>query len=150
MKTTIRKAKNSELEKLSELENAIFEKDAFNERQTRYLLASANSTYLVVEQDDDLAGSAVLLWKRNSRRGRIYSIGIRPDYAGRGLGKRLLDACEKEAEKRGCNSVSLEVRESNDRAIALYERNGYEKKEKLPAYYPDGEQAVKMKKQLNL
>lgn len=44
---------------------------------------------------------------------------------GQGIGTRLLAAIKDEALARGCTSVRLDVIDSNPRARALYEREGF-------------------------
>ena len=55
---------------------------------------------------------------------RIYS---RKDYLGKNVGKTLLQACFAIAQQRGYNVVWLGVWEHNPRAIAFYEKWGFEK-----------------------
>ena len=45
---------------------------------------------------------------------------------GQGLGTALLDAIKKEAVAHNCTSVRLDVIDTNPRARALYEREGFE------------------------
>jgi ribosomal-protein-alanine N-acetyltransferase len=75
----------------------------------------------------------------------VVTIAVRSDWAGRGLGARLLiDALDAaiEAELR---SVLLEVRPSNSSALALYERFGFRQTGRRAGYYQDdGEDALVM------
>ena len=62
-------------------------------------------------------------------RGRdawIGGVGVVPDERRRGTGRALMDAVHEEARARGVAHVWLEVIVENRRAIALYERLGYE------------------------
>lgn len=52
-------------------------------------------------------------------------MGLLPAWRGRGLGARLLEAVLEGAAGLGITRVELEVFETNERAIALYERNGF-------------------------
>ncbi len=45
---------------------------------------------------------------------------------GAGIGSRLLAAAEREARKSGARSMTLHVFKANARALAVYEKNGYE------------------------
>ena len=45
---------------------------------------------------------------------------------GQGLGTALLTAIKEEARQRGCATVRLDVIDTNPRARALYERQGFE------------------------
>ena len=57
--------------------------------------------------------------------GQITNIGTSPDYRRRGLGAAVMAALIAEAQARGLCEISLEVRESNVAAIALYEKFGF-------------------------
>ena len=50
--------------------------------------------------------------------------------------------------KRGADRLRLEVRPSNKSAVGLYERAGYTPLSLRPAYYADGEDALRMEKSL--
>lgn len=50
---------------------------------------------------------------------------VAPHARGRGVGTALLDAIAREALKRGHREVRLDVIDSNPRARALYEREGF-------------------------
>ncbi|HPI33750.1 MAG TPA: peptidase C39 family protein, partial [candidate division Zixibacteria bacterium] len=91
---------------------------------------------------------AYMLWRKGAPVGRLYNIAVDPDMRGRGLGQRLLDACRQEAEWRNCTTLSLEVRVDNAGAIALYRRNHFEAVGRLPKYYEDGADGVRMTRPL--
>lgn len=57
--------------------------------------------------------------------GRL-AMGVLPDYRGRGIGQRLLAAALAAAEERGLERIELHVLESNEIAINLYKRFGFE------------------------
>jgi len=52
-------------------------------------------------------------------------IFVAPEARGQGVGTGLLDAVAAEAQRRGYAEVRLDVVEGNDRARALYEREGF-------------------------
>lgn len=54
----------------------------------------------------------------------VHTIGVDPDYQGRGIGRRLLDELLAFADG---GAVYLEVRTDNDAAIALYRSTGFER-----------------------
>lgn len=57
---------------------------------------------------------------------QIHGFSVAPEHHGRGAGTALLDAVRWEAAARGARRVTLRVLSTNDRAQALYRRNGYE------------------------
>ena len=77
--------------------------------------------------------------------GHITNVAVHPDYQGLGYGKALLAALLAQAAARGVASATLEVRESNARAIHLYEKFGFEPAGRRRGYYADnGEDAIIM------
>ncbi len=73
----------------------------------------------------------------------IATVAVLPEHRSRGIGSALLAACE---EKISVNRIRLCVRVSNDNAIRLYERFGYERVGEWSRYYQDGESALVMEK----
>jgi ribosomal protein S18 acetylase RimI-like enzyme len=57
--------------------------------------------------------------------GEVFGMYIAPEYAGRGLGRLLVDACIARARAAGLERLRLTVTESNARAKSLYERAGF-------------------------
>jgi ribosomal-protein-alanine N-acetyltransferase len=75
----------------------------------------------------------------------VTTLGVHPDYRGRGIGERLFAEMLAEAIRRGVQRASLEVRESNDSARRLYEKYGFTPVARRRGYYSDnGEDAVVM------
>jgi len=108
-----------------------------------------------VERDDatplrSVLGYGTVLFRRNSRRARLYSFCLHPESRGRGLAQRMLTSLEQLAIAQGCTQFDLEVHTGNGTAIALYERHGFEKCGRLRDYYADGAAAWKMRKALTL
>ena len=77
--------------------------------------------------------------------GHVKDIAVRPGAQGRGLGRRLLRAALTELAAAGATVVKLEVRETNNRAQALYDGEGFEAARRVPGYYGDGEAALVMR-----
>jgi ribosomal protein S18 acetylase RimI-like enzyme len=75
----------------------------------------------------DDAGKVVALavLGRRGARGWVGGFGVAPDYRGRGLAARLIDALLQSARGLGMGEVRLEVIAGNTRAIRTYERAGF-------------------------
>jgi len=80
----------------------------------------------------------------------IIRIAVAPDYRSRGVATWLLEQSLKLAQqKKEFNSVYIEVRPSNNAAIALYRKLGFYVIGTRPNYYPESnEDALVMKKRL--
>ena len=64
----------------------------------------------------------------------IANVAVRPEARGRGIGKRLMmDVLTTQVLK--CSYAVLDVRESNEVAIGLYRRLGFEEIGRRPGYY---------------
>jgi ribosomal-protein-alanine N-acetyltransferase len=73
----------------------------------------------------------------------ITVLAVRPEYQGQGLGKSILWGLLKKARDRHLEWATLEVRESNHVAIALYESFGFQEIGRRPKYYEiTGEDAL--------
>lgn len=149
-KPHIRLANNRDLDSLVSLENEVFRLDRFSRENIEYLVSEAHATVLIMELDNQVVGAAYLLWRNNLRLGRLYNIAISPKIQGKGLGTRLLKACELEAAWRYCDTFSLEVRSDNEKAIAFYKKHGFKIDGNLPDYYEDGAPGFKMTKPLKI
>lgn len=69
----------------------------------------------------------------------VHDLGVAADARGRGIGRALLEAMEAAAAEAGCCKLSLEVREDNTRARALYDSFGFGDfapgEERTPTYF---------------
>ncbi len=68
--------------------------------------------------------------------GHVLNICIDPARHGKGLGRFLLAAGIDHAKRLGAETLFLEVRPSNTRAVNLYERAGFCEVGVRPEYYP--------------
>src|SRR5713226_4051356 len=67
----------------------------------------------------------------------VTTIGVHPEYRRHGIGERLFAALLEEARERGVRRATLEVRESNRGAQALYARFGFIPIARRRRYYSD-------------
>lgn len=75
-------------------------------------------------------------WQVNGEA-HIASLAVAPAYQGLGLGELLLWGMLNQAQNLEGDFSSLEVRVSNERAIRLYEKYGYQIMGRRIAYYHD-------------
>jgi ribosomal protein S18 acetylase RimI-like enzyme len=145
----VRSATPADLAALVALEQRAFAGDRLSRAQYRRHLASASATVFAADSPGEgLLGSALVFFRKSSTLARLYSIATAPSARGRGIGATLLVAAEREAARRGCRSLRLEVRMDNDAAISLYERSGYRRIGRYAGYYEDGADAWRYEKEL--
>jgi ribosomal protein S18 acetylase RimI-like enzyme len=143
----VRAAKARDLDALVELESRVFATDRLSRRSLRRFLTSPSAVFIVAE-GDGLAGTAIVLFRPGSAIARLYSIAVVPAMSGKGMGKLLLKAAERAARQRGCDTIRLEVHETNHAAIARYRKQGYEEFGRRRRYYDDGGDALRFHKKL--
>ena len=67
--------------------------------------------------------------------GFITNVGVHPAYRRQGIATALLAELETYGKAHDLTRITLEVRASNQKAIALYEQMGYEKEGVRPGFY---------------
>lgn len=74
-------------------------------------------------------------WRAIAKEAKITILAIHPQYQSQGLGQLLFLQLLIEIRNRGIKRVRLEVRVSNQPAIALYQQFGLQIVQKIPNYY---------------
>ncbi|MBR6865648.1 MAG: ribosomal protein S18-alanine N-acetyltransferase [Bacilli bacterium] len=140
----IHKSKESELQAIAMLEAACFH-DPWPLEQVVYEWKenpTANLYSAVI--DDEVVGYIDFFITFDSAS--IARICVANEYRRNGIAKALIDkmveVCKKQEEP--IDNITLEVRESNEAAIKLYEKNGFEYITRKKMYYSDGEDAIYM------
>lgn len=95
-----------------------------------------------------LQGSKKFL--KRIKKGHVISIAVLPHARRQHLGEQLMIKSMIEMFNQGAEECFLEVRQSNDSAISLYEKLGFEKVKLLKKYYSDNESAFLMARSLPL
>jgi ribosomal-protein-alanine N-acetyltransferase len=92
-------------------------------------------TYLVARSGHRVVGFAGMLYVLSD--GHVTTVAVDPDRQGGGIGTRLMLVLMRRAIERGVEAVTLEVRQSNDPALALYRRFGFAPAGVRKGYYRD-------------
>lgn len=107
---------------------ALLEKECFSQPWSESALAeelaNENSHFLVAVSDSVLGYIGV---QEICGEAYITNVAVFGNYRKSGVGRALLRAACDGAESRNCEFITLEVRESNAPAIALYESENFEK-----------------------
>lgn len=78
------------------------------------------------------------------KKGHIISIAVLPEYRRRKIATNLILNAMERMKEYDAQEVFLEVRISNEQAISLYKKLGFQIVRKIPMYYLDGEDAYMM------
>ena len=79
---------------------------------------------------------------------RVLMLAVDPDHREMSGGSRLMEALYSSCIAKGLDTVVLEVRRSNARARAFYERHGFKVTGEIKCFYTNGEDADKMSRSL--
>ena len=113
-------------------------------------VASGYDCWTVRDADGSLAGYYLLMYAVDEAH--LLDVAVAAPLQGQGLGRRLMDRISARARAQGMTSILLEVRPSNERALAVYRRYGYGEIGRRKGYYPAGpggrEDAIVMRLEL--
>ena len=79
----------------------------------------------------------------------LTSIAVHPAHQRKGLGKILLSDLMKRSISLRTNLIHLEVKDTNEKAIAFYKSMGFKKISTRSHLYKDGSNAIILVKKLN-
>lgn len=122
----------------------LFPSDRMSLRSVRHFLKSPSAHAWVAELDGAVVGNLILLTRKASTTARIYSVVVAPPARGRRFAERLVRAAEARAQQLGLHRIKLEVRLDNPAARALYAKLGYTEDARLPGYYEDGADGLRL------
>lgn len=132
-----------DLNALRHVEKVCFPQDAWPILDLIGVLTFPNVVRLKAVESAQMVGFIAGDIRHSENVAWIATIGVLPEYRGRGIGAMLLEACEARLQ---LNTIRLCVRLSNDSAIRLYKRFGYSIVNQWKNYYQDGEAALVMEK----
>lgn len=75
---------------------------------------------------------------------RILLFGVAERYRGKGVAREIMKSYIANCRRLNFREITLEVRVSNARAIKFYNSFGFVTIDRIPAYYPDGEDGYVM------
>ncbi len=131
----IRKMKKSDLPQVCQIEDACFPYGGWNKAQFEYELNENPYACLWVMVDDNNRVIGYYdLWII-FERAEIATIAIDKAYQHQGLGSKLMNHLENEAKKKECETIALEVRTSNEAALAMYQSHDFTIINTKPGYY---------------
>jgi ribosomal-protein-alanine N-acetyltransferase len=141
-KPTIEKMTLQHIDEVVKIEQLLYS-DPWSKKSFLYeVVGNQFSAATVMLLDNRIIGYCIV-WKIFGEF-HIANIAIHPDYQGRGYGTYLLTEILKKND--GMEYAILEVRESNQAAIHIYEKLGFIKISKRYSYYSNGEDALVMRK----
>lgn len=95
----------------------------------RRAIASPSSALLGGIRDDELVATAMV--GDDGHRGWVYYLAVAQQFRRRGIGRRMMSACEAWLQSREVPKMHLMVRLDNKETAAFYEHLGFQSEEFL-------------------
>lgn len=130
---TLRGARLDDCEVLLALQRASPGAAEWMEADYESLLAAEGTICLVAEDEDEPAG--FVLARVVADEMEILNLAVAPACRRRGLGRRLVAEVMARGCARGADKCWLEVRASNQSALAFYRALGFHERSRRRAYY---------------
>ena len=129
---TVVKMNESHVSQVAQLEAICFS-DPWSERSVASELNNKLAFWLVAEEDGRVAGyvgSQTVIDESD-----VMNVAVHPDFRRQGIAETLMEQLVASLKEMGSHCLTLEVRASNDPAIALYEKLGFEEVGRRKNYY---------------
>ena len=111
------------IEKIAEIERECFSLP-WSEKSLEEELTNDGAIFLVAMEDEKVVGYMGANFIMDE--GYITNIAVTEKYRKKGIGSKLLQKMCEEAYKRNLSFLTLEVRISNEKAINLYKKFGFD------------------------
>ena len=119
----IRAMQSKDLTEVAEIEKDIFS-IPWSRQGFADSLGQENTCYLVACLNGKIAGYCGFLQVLDEAD--ITNVAVEASSRKKGIGKKMLDELIRQGMQRGIRAFTLEVRESNHAALALYQKLGFE------------------------
>ena len=137
-----------DIKEVASLESKCF-KDAWNEDAFRYEFFDNNYSHQYVAKVGEKIVGYVIFWITFDSA-TLCKVCVDPLYRRNNIGRSLLDEMMDDVFANRAVSITLEVRTSNEAAINLYKKMGFEIVVTKPHYYSDGEDAYYMVERMSV
>jgi len=143
----IREFKPEDFETLWRMDQECFPAGiAYSKQELKaYVRHRSAFTLVAVEESGQTAGFIVV---HGGPAGHVITIDVVAGARRLGVGSLLLHAAEDRLRAAGSHAVGLETAVDNLAALKFYKRHGYSVVRTWPRYYPNGVDALVMKKEL--
>ena len=111
-------------------------------QRVRRCIDDRDTNVVVIRDRGVIAGFAIM--KYGDADAQLFLLAVRPSHRRRGLGTALLSWLEVTARTAGIKVIRLQVRSTNDGAIAFYRSVGFRATAVHAAYYQGNEDALLM------
>jgi len=128
----------SDIDDVSELEEEIFS-NPWSHNSIKQTLLNKNVCYAYIAEVDRKIVGYTIVWIIEDEL-HIGNLAVKPEMRRKKIGESLIKKVLEQGVGSECTYAYLEVRESNQSAISLYEKFGFLRNGVRKKYYPDNEE----------
>ena len=147
-----RLANENDLDFISQLSARVFLKyGAYDETVLGWLLEPEVITVIITAGADPLGFAMVTLEREKwlePRRRHLLAIGVLPKHQRKGIGTALLEHMEEVARQYGSTEMRLWTAVDNEQALSFFKKTGFQIIGSEDYYYPNGQAALALSKEL--
>jgi len=144
MEYRIREVEEDDLEEIQKIEQDSFPYP-FSRWQFWWFYAQEKENFLVAETQGEIIG--YIIGSKSFRRITVSSLAVKEGYRNKGIATSLVDKFIEQVKPK-FKRLELQVRVSNKKALALYNKLGFQRIKTILGYYQDGEDAFLYQKKL--
>ena len=114
--------RTEDLEQVSRLEASCFSMP-WSKKSIEEVMGKSDAVYVTAREEEKVVGycgAYVILDEAD-----INQVAVEPSCRNKGIGRKMMEVLLQKLKRAGANAVTLEVRRSNEAAIALYESLGF-------------------------
>ncbi len=142
----IKPATSEDMDAVAELEKETFS-DPYSLKMLNDTMCTCSDTIYVARTSDKVAG--YIIFQKAGDEGELLRVAVSSEMKRKGIGVKLVDAMLNYFFESGVTDVFLEVRETNEAAIRLYENKNFQVLATRKNYYRNPvENAIIMKRGL--
>lgn len=134
----IRQADVGDVDDIYEIEKLCFPDPWSRDALVYEMTENPRAFYVVAELEEKVVGYAGLWWIGDE--GHITNVAVKPGYRHRHIGQGIIGVMVDFTTKEGMLHHTLEVRRSNEAAINLYKKFGFEVEGVRKEYYANNKE----------
>ncbi len=136
----IRKATTNDVNNIARLEKSCFSTEAWNSNSILESLDMEYRLFFVASDGECHLGHGCIT--NICGEGEITNIAVDPRYRQKGIGRSIVEKLLAAGREAGDTAFTLEVRQNNSKAIALYESLGFVSEGIRPHFYSDPDEGA--------
>jgi ribosomal protein S18 acetylase RimI-like enzyme len=147
MKMRIKEISKKDIPRINELEKKVFRKNAFTKKLlTRLMNYSLMFVKLIKEDQFNQIIGFIIIVEDDKKQANLANFLIDPEYQNKGYGRIFLEKTLSIFKNKfpRYQRIILNVKTTNEIAIRLYKKLGFEIKKEIPFYYRSGDSSFLM------